>query len=64
METILVDYTESGCASVLPILKETIYVVPSNVFVLDAKTKKLLNVDRVTSSMADEVILIPKIAGG
>jgi len=47
------------------ILKPQItYTVPDTVWVIDAETKELLNLQEICLAEATKVILVPKVAGG
>lgn len=43
---------------------EIAYTVPETVWVIDAESKQLLNLQEITVKEALKVILIPKVRGG
>ena len=62
METELIVVPEGKTEQVLQ--PKITYIVPPDVWVLDAETKKVLNVSELSVAQAMRVILVPKIAGG
>ena len=44
--------------------KEQEFVIPDNVWAIDAETNKLIIDKTVSASQAKKLILVPKVAGG
>jgi len=61
-ETIQVEHVVEGTAQL--IVEEEQVHIPSNCFVVHRETKQVIDATVISKSLASEVVLVPKVAGG